>query len=66
MRLAPPITSEIACGGMGWVLAALDLVLDRDVALKVLLPRANADRFVREAKITARLPHPGITPVNAL
>jgi tetratricopeptide (TPR) repeat protein len=56
----------IARGGMGRVLAAYDLTLDRDVALKILLPGANADRFVRESKITARLPHPGIPPVHAL
>lgn len=60
------VLREIARGGMGRVLAALDLALDRDVALKVLLPGTNADRFVREAKITARLPHPGIPPVHAL
>src|SRR5271154_128176 len=51
---------------MGRVLAAHDLSLDRDAALKILLPGANADRFVRESKITARLPHPGIPPVHAL
>lgn len=51
---------------MGRVLAAFDTVLERDVALKILLPGANADRFVRESKITARLPHPGIPPVHAL
>jgi tetratricopeptide (TPR) repeat protein len=60
------VLREIARGGMGRVLAACDLGLDRDVALKVLLPGANADRFVRESKITARLPHPGIPPVHAL
>ena len=60
------VLREIARGGMGKVLAALDLGLDRDVALKILLPGANADRFVRESKITARLPHPGIPPVHAL
>jgi serine/threonine protein kinase/tetratricopeptide (TPR) repeat protein len=60
------VLREIARGGMGRVLAALDLALDRDVALKVLLPGANADRFVRESKITARLPHPGIPPVYTL
>jgi WD40 repeat protein len=60
------VQREIARGGMGRVLAALDLSLDRDVALKVLLPGANTDRFVRESKITARLPHPGIPPVYAL
>jgi tetratricopeptide (TPR) repeat protein len=60
------VVREIARGGMGRVLAAHDLELDRDVALKILLPGADADRFVREAKITARLPHPGIPPVHAL
>ena len=60
------VVREIARGGMGRVLAARDLSLDRDVALKILLPGAKADRFVRESKITARLPHPGIPPVYAL
>jgi tetratricopeptide (TPR) repeat protein/serine/threonine protein kinase len=60
------VLREIARGGMGRVLAAHDLGLDRDVALKILLPGANADRFLRESKITARLPHPGIPPVHAL
>src|SRR5436190_1968944 len=60
------VVREIARGGMGRVLAAFDLGLDRDVALKVLLPGANAERFVRESKITARLPHPSIPPVHAL
>ncbi len=60
------VLREIARGGMGRVLAAFDHGLDRDVALKILLPGANANRFVRESKITARLPHPGIPPVHAL
>jgi len=60
------VLGEIARGGMGRVLAASDLTLHREVALKLLLPGANPDRFVREAKITARLPHPGIPPVYAL
>jgi serine/threonine protein kinase/tetratricopeptide (TPR) repeat protein len=60
------VLREIARGGMGRVLGAYDLALDREVALKVLLPGADADRFVRESKITARLPHPGIPPVHAL
>jgi serine/threonine protein kinase len=60
------VVREIARGGMGRVLAAHDLSLDRDVALKILLPGANCDRFVRESKITPRLPHPGIPPVHAL
>jgi WD40 repeat protein len=60
------VLREIARGGMGRVFAALELGLDRDVALKVLLPGADPDRFVRESRITARLPHPGVPPVHAL
>jgi serine/threonine protein kinase len=51
---------------MGRVYAGHDLTLHREVALKTLLPGADAERFVTEAKITARLPHPGIPPVHAL
>ncbi len=57
---------EIARGGMGRVLAASEIGLDRDVAIKILLPSADADRFVRESRITARLPHPGVPPIHAL
>src|SRR5262245_60557801 len=64
--LGYPVLREMARGGMGRVLAARDVALDRDVALKVLLPGARSDRFVRESRITARLPHPGIPPVHAL
>src|SRR5262245_36327787 len=60
------IRHEIARGGMGRVYAGHELTLDREVAIKTLLPGADADRFVRESKITARLPHPGIPPVYAL
>jgi hypothetical protein len=62
------VRGEIARGGMGAVLAARELALDREVAIKVLLPGAAADagRFVQEARITSRLQHPGIPPVYAL
>jgi tetratricopeptide (TPR) repeat protein len=60
------VLRDIARGGMGRILAAHEVGLDRDVALKILLPGASADRFVRESKITARLPHPGVPPVHAL
>lgn len=60
------ITSEIAKGGMGAIYAARDLILDRNVAIKTLLPGANANRFLAEAKITAKLSHPSIPPIHAL
>lgn len=56
----------LARGGMGAVYSARDLTLDREVAIKTLLPGADPNRFVTEAKITACLPHPGILPVHAL
>jgi tRNA A-37 threonylcarbamoyl transferase component Bud32/tetratricopeptide (TPR) repeat protein len=64
------VLGEIARGGMGRVLAAHEQALGRDVAIKILLPglppSQAAARFVREAGITARLPHPNIPPVHAL
>jgi tetratricopeptide (TPR) repeat protein len=60
------ITGLIAQGGMGQVYAAFDETLQREVAVKTLLLRADLERFVREAQITARLPHPNIPPVYAL
>jgi len=60
------IGSEIARGGMGRIVAARDRRLGRTVAIKELLP-GSADlhaRFEREARITAKLQHPGI--VNLL
>jgi WD40 repeat protein len=58
--------SELARGGMGRILRAEDLRLDRPVAVKELLELSNVDmarRFEREARITARLQHPAIVPV---
>ncbi len=57
-------------GGLGTVLRAHDRYLRRDVALKRIGPRARSpgeqahDRFLREARITARLDHPNIVPVH--
>lgn len=54
-------------GGMGAVYRVLDRKLERFAALKVLLtPHPDTDqidRFIREARITAKLDHPGIPPV---
>lgn len=66
------LTSPIGRGGMGEVWAAYDRRLDRRVAVKILrtvaLPpgverRGLATRFVREARMTARVEHPGVPAV---
>jgi len=57
-------------GGMATVYRARDTALRRDVALKVLdLPDLSAgerlaERALREARVLARLEHPGIVPVH--
>jgi eukaryotic-like serine/threonine-protein kinase len=62
------LLSPIARGGMGMVYAAEDEKLERRVALKVLeIPCAEgelASRLMREARVLARLEHPGIVPVH--
>ncbi|MBW2240835.1 MAG: protein kinase [Deltaproteobacteria bacterium] len=62
------IVSELGRGGMGIVYKAIDSVLDRSVAFKVL-PDALKDNpqalknFLREAKSAAKLNHPNIVTV---
>jgi serine/threonine-protein kinase len=78
---APPVTpaatgryqllEEIARGGMGAVLRGHDHDLDRELAIKVLLDDYRDEpnmvrRFLTEARISARLQHPGIVPVHEL
>src|SRR5437899_9138834 len=62
------LLERIARGGMGVVYAAQDENLQRRVALKVLdVPGTDGDlanRLVREARVLARLDHPGIVPVH--
>jgi serine/threonine protein kinase len=62
------LLERVARGGMGVVYAALDEMLDRRVALKVLdMQIAGSDlarRLNREARVLARLEHPGIVPVH--
>lgn len=65
------IERELGRGGMGIVLLARDVALDRLVAIK-LLPRHLAaspearDRFLREARTAAGLSHPNIVPIHAV
>ncbi|MCW5807732.1 MAG: serine/threonine protein kinase, partial [Deltaproteobacteria bacterium] len=59
----------IGRGGMGEVVAAHDVRIGRDIAIKRLhgTPSAAAlARFLREARIQARLEHPAIPPVHEL
>ena len=57
-------------GGMGTVFEAEDIALHRRVALKVIQPteafldESAFDRLLDEARILARLEHPGIVPVH--
>jgi serine/threonine protein kinase len=58
----------LGSGGMGEVRRAHDTILDRDVAIKLLSPAFAQDealrqRFTREARLVARLSHPGIVTV---
>ena len=57
---------ELGRGGMGRVDQAFDRALGRPVAIKQLLSASPTDlaRFEREARITARLEHPGIVPIH--
>jgi serine/threonine protein kinase len=62
------LLERVARGGMGVVYAAEDEKLQRRVALKVLdVPATGGDlanRLIREARVLARLEHPGIVPVH--
>ncbi len=62
------ITRLLGRGGMAVVFLAHDLVLERQVAIKVLPPDMTRDpqlitRFQQEAKMAARLDHPNIIPI---
>lgn len=63
------IEEEIGVGGMGVVYRAHDDKLDRDLAIKVLIPGALNDEAARrrlrnEARILSRLNHPAIQTIH--
>ncbi|MGI5519405.1 protein kinase domain-containing protein [Micromonospora sp. CA-259024] len=60
---------RVATGGMGAVWRGTDVLLEREVAVKVLLPSLVADpeftaRFRAEAQMLAALRHPGVVAVH--
>jgi serine/threonine protein kinase len=62
------IVARLGSGGFGVVYRGHDEELDRDVAIKVphrhrLLSPADAQAYLTEARVLARLDHPGIVPV---
>ncbi len=71
-------SEELGRGGMGRVVLVFDEHLGREVAMKELLVQADGQassagvtvgivtRFLREARVTGQLEHPGIVPVHEL
>jgi serine/threonine-protein kinase len=63
------LEEPVAAGGAGRVWRAMDLVLERMVAVKLLRPEVAGDppaaaRFLAEARSASRLSHPGIAQVH--
>jgi serine/threonine-protein kinase len=63
------IERELGRGGMGIVLLARDVALDRPVAIKLLPPHLASrpeerERFLQEARTAAGLSHPNIVPIH--
>ncbi len=64
------LVERLGRGGMGLVYRARDETLDRDVAIKFVLPERLAGgeasaRFLREARAVARLSHSNIMTLFA-
>jgi serine/threonine protein kinase len=65
------ILSELGRGAMGAVYRAVDPMIEREVAIKTLLPdlpeevmEAVRERFLREARSAGRLNHPNIVTIH--
>ena len=61
---------ELGRGGMGQILRAEDRLLEREIALKTILPDTSVEqpreRLLAEARLTGQLEHPSIVPVYEL
>jgi serine/threonine-protein kinase len=70
-RIGPyQVTKRLGAGGVGEVFKAVDLMLKRDVAIKVLRHELASDplfleRFRREAQLHAKLCHANVAAVHA-
>ena len=65
------IDRELGRGGMGIVYLAHEVHLDRLVAIKLLPPERAIDpalreKFLREARLAAKLSHPNIIPIHSV
>ncbi len=63
------IGERVGTGAMGAVHEARQIVMKRDVAMKILLRQGDArstQRFIHEARITGRIEHPNIVPVHEI
>jgi hypothetical protein len=65
------IDRELGRGGMGIVFLAREVHLDRSVAIKLIPPdkarqASLRERFLREARLAAKLSHPNIIPIHAV
>ena len=63
------LESLIATGGMASIYKAIDMRLDRSVAVKIMHPHLANDeefvqRFIREAKATAAITHPNVVAIQ--
>lgn len=65
-----PILAIIGAGGMGAVYRSVQPHLEREVAIKVILPTSGMNvedarqRFLREARAIARLSHPAVVTLH--
>jgi hypothetical protein len=65
------VEAELGRGGFGAVFQAVDVDLERAIALKILDPLLMQDatwvmNFRREARVMARLEHPHIVPIHEI
>src|SRR5262249_10127878 len=58
------IIAEVARGGMGIVYRGRHKILDKKVAIKVLLPGRSTERFLREARLLAQINSPYVVTIH--